>query len=266
MAQVKSVCSVVQGSAVVTLAGVDLHARIKARSVFLVDVLLVPYTVAQDAVFIGGDTVVTLSGNYAGVTNAAAPGVFAVDFTYPAGIPVLSQGDVGTAAVFTEAMYRIQAILATGVTIIGATQVNADWNATSGVEKILNKPDTLGGSGAAQGNEPFDLTAFYPGLAPAGVFITRVPVARDVVFPCPLTGSVAVAGVAATNQADFKIYKNAVFFGTIRFAPGALTATFPETVAGKGVTFMPGDILSIVAPIQQDATLADVGIVLKGLR
>jgi hypothetical protein len=114
MAQIKQTCAVTNGAQTVTVAG-DLTARIKQNTIFMVDVELVPYTVAIDSTYNAttGLTTVTLTGNYQGVTNPTAAGVFAVDFTYPDMIPTIAQGDVGTAAIFTAAMYRIAAILAT---------------------------------------------------------------------------------------------------------------------------------------------------------
>jgi hypothetical protein len=112
MAQIKQTVTVTNGSQVVTAAG-DLTSRIKKNSIFLVDVELVPYTVAVDSTYNAttGKTTVTLTGNYQGATNAAAAGVFAVDFTYPSLIPTIAQGDVGTAAIFSQAMYRIQKLM-----------------------------------------------------------------------------------------------------------------------------------------------------------
>ena len=111
MPQYKQVCIVTQGSQIVLLPGVDATARIKANHIFMVDGLLVPYTVAQDAVLVGVDTQVILTGKYVGESNALAKGVFVSDYTYPDMVPTLAQGDVGTAAVFTQAMYRLQAMI-----------------------------------------------------------------------------------------------------------------------------------------------------------
>lgn len=113
MAQLKQACSVTAGNQQVVIPGVDLTARIRRYSIFMVEGELVPYTVAVDSTYSGGNTLVTLSGIYKGATNASANGVFATDFTYPDLIPTISQGDVGTAAIFTAAMYRLQSMIAT---------------------------------------------------------------------------------------------------------------------------------------------------------
>lgn len=111
--------------------------------------------------------------------------------------------------------------------------------------------------------QPFDLTAFYPGVPTASAIVTRVPVARAVTFPTSLTGSIGKASVAATAQTDFDVQKNGISVGTVRFAAGATTATF---IAASAITLAAGDLLSVVAPSSVDATLANVGIVLAGTR
>jgi hypothetical protein len=111
--------------------------------------------------------------------------------------------------------------------------------------------------------QPFDVTAFYPGVLTASAIVTRVPVARAVTFPAGLTGSIATASVAATASAAFSVQKNGVSAGTITFAAGATSGTF---AAASAITLAAGDILSISAPGAADATLANVGIVLAGTR
>jgi hypothetical protein len=111
--------------------------------------------------------------------------------------------------------------------------------------------------------QPFDLTAFYPGVPSASAIITRVPVARAVTFPAGLTDSIGRASVAATAQTDFDVRKNGVSVGTMRFAAAATSATF---IAASAITLAAGDILSVLAPATPDATLANLGFVLAGTR
>jgi hypothetical protein len=68
-------------------------------------------------------------------------------------------------------------------------------------------------------------------------------------------GSAASAGTAATSAAAFNIQKNGSNIGTMNFAASATTATF--TLA-SATTFNAGDVLTILAPSPQDATLANV--------
>lgn len=111
--------------------------------------------------------------------------------------------------------------------------------------------------------QPFDLTAFYPGLIPASALVTRVPFARAVSFLAALAGSQGRASVAATAQTDFDVQQNGVSVGTIRFAADSATASF---IAASPVNFAAGDVVSIIAPSTPDATLSNVGIVLAGTR
>ncbi|MEZ2310886.1 tail fiber domain-containing protein [Paraburkholderia sp. RCC_158] len=111
MAQLKQACTVTNGSQTVTVIGTNVAYRIKANSIFMVQGELVPYVVAADAVYDGTNTVVTLAASYQGVSAAMTNGVFATDFTVPDNLPLISQGDVGTAAIWTNAMYKIQALM-----------------------------------------------------------------------------------------------------------------------------------------------------------
>jgi uncharacterized coiled-coil DUF342 family protein len=129
MAQLKQVCTVTNGSQTVTVIGVNVAYRIRANNIFMTSPDLVPYTVAQDAVFDGTNTVVTLAANYQGNSGAMAQGVFVTDFTYPDNIPLISQGDVGTAAIWTKAMYQLQSMIGS-VTPAGLNAFIAQINAT----------------------------------------------------------------------------------------------------------------------------------------
>lgn len=64
------------------------------------------------------------------------------------------------------------------------------------------------------------------------------------------------SGVAATAQTDFTVKKNGSTFATIRFAAAGTQATWQSSTS---TDFAAGDILTIVAPVTPDATLADIG-------
>src|SRR5437762_6811179 len=136
MAQIKKSCSVTKSSQVVTLAG-DLTLRIKKNHIFMVEGELVPYTVAVDSTYAAGVTTVTLTGAYQGDTDANAAGVFAVDMTYPDLIPTIAQGDVGTAAIFSQAMYRLQDMV-TSVSPGGLLQYSQYWTDVKGWRDEVN--------------------------------------------------------------------------------------------------------------------------------
>lgn len=111
--------------------------------------------------------------------------------------------------------------------------------------------------------QPFDVTAFYPGTPLASAILLRVPIARSVSFLANFAGAYGKASVAAAAAAVFDIQKNGVSAGSMTFSLGATTATF--TTSGS-VTFAAGDVLSIIGPVTPDATLANIGLVLAGLR
>lgn len=112
MPQLKQTASVTNGSQTVTMAG-NVAAQILKNFIFMVEGEFVPYFVAANAAYNAGTGLTTfnLTGNYLGITSAVAPGVIAGDQTAPDGIPILRQGDVGTAAIFAAAMNRIQQLV-----------------------------------------------------------------------------------------------------------------------------------------------------------
>jgi hypothetical protein len=87
-------------------------------------------------------------------------------------------------------------------------------------------------------------------------FETTVSFAEDFV------GSYASADEASTGTATFSITKNGVEVGTLTF-DASDAGVFAAT---GGVSFVPGDILRVVAPATQDATLSDFSITLAGSR
>ena len=114
--------------------------------------------------------------------------------------------------------------------------------------------------------QPFDASAFYPGLPSASAILLRVPIARAVTFPANFADSRGSASANATGSTAFDIQKNGgASVGTMTFAAGASTATFTSS-GGASVSFAAGDYLSVIAPATPDATLADVGFVLAGTR
>lgn len=112
MAQYKVMASVNHDSQTVTI-GIDATMYIKAKDIFMVEGELVPYFVAADPTWNGTVTTVQLTGKYVGPNRTDVDVVFVTDFTYPDNIPVISQGDVGTAAIFSNAMYKIQDMIKT---------------------------------------------------------------------------------------------------------------------------------------------------------
>lgn len=106
-----------------------------------------------------------------------------------------------------------------------------------------------------------DVGVFIPEKPAAAALLFKLVVVRAFTLPGNLTGSRGHAGTVATAQADFELRRNGSSIGTVRFAAGSATATF--TLASP-VSLAEGDRLELIAPTPQDATLADLTILLKG--
>lgn len=85
--------------------------------------------------------------------------------------------------------------------------------------------------------------------------------ARECELPADCAGSVGHADVVATATATFSIEKNGSPVGTVVFGTVDNEPTF-TTSGGLPVTFLAGDILTLITPTPQDATLAEVAITL----
>lgn len=105
----------------------------------------------------------------------------------------------------------------------------------------------------------YDINCYASGkpLASAKILMYQAPRA----FTLNSIGHTGVAGVAGAADRDFLVQKNGSTIGTLRFT--ATTGAF-SIVSFTTTGFSISDVLSIVAPASQDATLADIGIVLRG--
>jgi hypothetical protein len=139
------------------------------------------------------------------------------------------------------------------------SDVPASYSGSGGFEVEVN----AGATALVFNAKPFDISLFAPGLPTAGATILRFVFTRAVTLPISLTGSKAGCGSASTGAKAFTLNKNGSSIGTVNIAGSATTATFTFSA---GVSFAAGDILSIVAPTPQDATLADFFVTLLGTR
>jgi len=110
---------------------------------------------------------------------------------------------------------------------------------------------------------PYDIGSFYPDMPIASAIVCMHIFNRTVTFPANFAGSHGVAMIAAFAQTDFDIQKNGSNIGTMRFAASSTTATFILTSI---TSFVAGDILSVVAPLSPDFTLANITFLLAGTR
>ncbi len=111
---------------------------------------------------------------------------------------------------------------------------------------------------------PFVYTA--PGLIVANQQVWTIPITVPFTFPSNLTGSSAICGTAANTTSAY----------TLAYIRGAITTTIGTITYSSGVkvgsfttaayTAQLGDTLILTSPSVQDASLANLGIVLLGTR
>jgi hypothetical protein len=110
----------------------------------------------------------------------------------------------------------------------------------------------------------YDVTLWQAGKPDADQVMLKVRLPRAVAFAANFAGSTtADADVAATGSTVFSIQKNGTEVGTATYAASGTTATFASLGA---VSFSAGDVLTVVAPTTQDATLEGIAICLKGTK
>lgn len=128
---------------------------------------------------------------------------------------------------------------------------------------IYNDGTTVRSATGVPGAVPYDIGAFCAGAPGVSEVLLRFVATRAFTLPSSLADSQVKAGAAATASTDFDVQKNGSSIGTISFAASGTSATFTFS---SPVAFAAGDILSIVAPASQDATLADISFTLAGSR
>jgi hypothetical protein len=105
------------------------------------------------------------------------------------------------------------------------------------------------------------LALYVEGLPNGGETLLQYAAVDHMTFPSGLAGSVAFAGVEATAPATFTINQNGSPIGTITFGNSPhVTVSFSASI-----NIVPGDILTLVAPSVQDATLSNLSFSLVAL-
>lgn len=107
---------------------------------------------------------------------------------------------------------------------------------------------------------PYDICSSVLGKPDAAATVFMLQSARSFTIPTNFTASQAKASTAATASSVFTIYKNGSSIGTFTFAASGSTAAF----SGAGASVVAGDLITIVAPGTQDATLANIAFTLAG--
>lgn len=136
--------------------------------------------------------------------------------------------------------------------------------AISGSTNVTWQKDGSGNVSAYVGpGLPIDLGCFVPGVGTNNQILLSLALNRAITFPAGATLSHAIATIAATGSTTFTFKKNGSSFATAVFAGSGTTATFTQA---SDAVFVAGDILEIDGPATADATLANIGITLAGVR
>ncbi len=176
---------------------------------------------------------------------------------------VLAQGavDINTIAVLSSAGSANYSFTKTATLIDGTL-----WRARSGsvyggkiYSAAVASDNGVTLTQQAYDTGSYDINCSVPGKPAASAKVLTYPAPRP--FTIQAQGHLGTAGTAnTTNPKDFLVQKNGSTFGTLRFgAAGAFSL-----VSFAAATFATGDVLTIVAPAVQDATLADIGFTLRG--
>lgn len=144
----------------------------------------------------------------------------------------------------------------------GATTLAALTDVT--ISTPANNQSLMYNTGASKWenlNTSYNIAVSITGVMVNSEVLLQYVFPQAVKLPASLTGSQAKAGTAATASTVVTINKNGSSIGTITWAISGTVATFSFSSA---ISFAAGDILSLVAPVSADATLANVGITLAG--
>jgi hypothetical protein len=122
-----------------------------------------------------------------------------------------------------------------------------------------------GAAGADWARPPTEIAVSIIGKPDAGEMVLVLPMCRKTVFPDNLAGSRGVSLTKATGSSVFSVKRNGVQFATCTFTSSDSLGAF-TTAGSTPETLAVGSVLTITGPASQDATLASVGLNLKGTR
>jgi len=142
---------------------------------------------------------------------------------------------------------------------LGLSDAPASFSGAGGKAVEVN----AGATALQFSTKPFDLGVTSPGVGTNNQVLIHLKLARAVTFPASATLSTAHAGTAATGSTTFTFKKAGTSFATVNFAASGTTGTYTQA---SDAVFAAGDLLELLGPATADATLADFGFVLAGVR
>jgi len=107
-----------------------------------------------------------------------------------------------------------------------------------------------------------DISAYTPGTLSNGQELLRYNFGHNQTLPINLAGSYATADVTSAGNVICSMFRNGVSIGTINFNTSA-TGGFTFSA---GVSFNPGDVLTVLGPNPADISLAGVSFTLVSTR
>jgi hypothetical protein len=146
-----------------------------------------------------------------------------------------------------------------GGTFVALTDVPSAYTGAGGKAVEVN----AGATALVFNAKPFDVSVFAPGVGANNQKLLRAKLARAVTFPATAALSQTAASANATASTTFTLSKNGTSFATVNFAAAAAVGIWTQA---SDAVFAAGDLLEIDGPATADATLADVGITLAGVR
>jgi hypothetical protein len=221
-----------------------------------------------------GATGATGSSGASGPTGATGPGGGATGPTGITGSTGITGATGATTAGPTGSTGPTGATGATS-TVAGPTGTTGATGATSvvagptGTTGVTGATGTTGATGATP-STPVDFAFFIPGVGSAAQVVFQNALTRAITFPQGAALSTAIAGTGATGTSGtapiYTFSKGTGAFATVTFDAGITGGTVGVWVQGATASFSAGDILELAGPTAADATLANIGIVLAGIR